>query len=769
MVLLEAQRRDVPSSGFGRPWPRSIRSIVFGMAVVLVGGLACGDGSTAPPSPPPPAPPVATTVAVTPASASLSSIGETVQLSAEVRDQNGRAMSGASIAWTSSDVAVATVDASGLATAAGNGTATVTATSGSASGSATVSVEQSVAAVSVTPDTAELVVGDTVRLSAAALDALGNEVAGVPFSWSSGDTLVAVVDAAGLVSGLGQGETTVTASSGSASGSASVSVTQSASSVVLTPAEADIGPGDTLRLVAEAFDANGNAVPGIEFSWSSSDASVASVDVSGLVRGVAEGRAAITAAVGHTRGTSEMTVASPDRAALVALYNATDGPNWVNNANWLTDAPVGDWYGVQTDGTGRVVRIQIPDNLLAGPIPSDVSKLTRLQQLSLGNNGISGQFPAELASLPNLRIVDLNSNVLEGPIPPELGDVSTLSWLDFNGNSLTGSIPRELAKLSNLGGLDLNRNRLTGEIPAELGGLGKLQMLRLGGNTLSGPIPSEIGNLSELTRLDLRDNHLGGAVPQSFLNLERLERLDATGNPDLCTPGTSAFQTWLRGIDKRGAPYCSESDRAMLALLYEDAGGSGWTNSDGWLGSTLLTGWHGVRTDSLGRVVSLDLARNALAGRLPAGLGELAQMTELQVDGNSRLAGRLPVTLSRLALRTLHYGGTGLCVPTGASFHRWLNAVPSHAGTGTECVPLSDREVLSALFRATDGPNWRNYEGWLTEAPLGDWHGVEVEGVPGDQSVVSSDPLLLNSRPRRNIRERTRTVRGGLARGESTR
>ena len=392
------------------------------MAVVLLGGLACGDGSTTPPSPPPPAPPVATTVAVTPVSASLSSIGETVQLSAEVRDQNGRAMSGASIAWTSADMAVATVDASGLARAAGNGTATVTATSGSASGSATVSVEQSVAVVSVeqsvavvsvTPDTAELVVGDTVRLSAAALDALGNEVAGAPFSWSSGDTLVAVVDAAGLVSGLGQGETTVTASSGSASGSASVSVTLSASSVVLTPAEADIGPGDTLRLVAEAFDANGDTVPGAEFSWSSSDASVASVDVSGLVRGVAEGRAAITAAVGHTQGTSEITVASPDRAALVALYNATDGPNWVNNANWLTDAPVGDWYGVQTDGTGRVVRIQIPENLLAGPIPSDVSKLTRLQHLSLGGNGINGQVPAELASLPNLRVVDLNNNVQE--------------------------------------------------------------------------------------------------------------------------------------------------------------------------------------------------------------------------------------------------------------------------------------------------------------------------------------------------------------------
>ena len=37
-----------------------------------------------------------------------------------------------------------------------------------------------------------------------------------------------------------------------------------------------------------------------------------------------------------------------DRAALVALYAATDGENWDDNSNWLSDAPLGDWYGVTT-------------------------------------------------------------------------------------------------------------------------------------------------------------------------------------------------------------------------------------------------------------------------------------------------------------------------------------------------------------------------------------------------------------------------------------
>ena len=80
-------------------------------------------------------------------------LGATVQLSAEVRDQNARVMAGATVTWTSSASSVATVDAAGLVRAVGNGTATITASAGSASGSAAVTV-----AVGV-PPAPDLVVG----------------------------------------------------------------------------------------------------------------------------------------------------------------------------------------------------------------------------------------------------------------------------------------------------------------------------------------------------------------------------------------------------------------------------------------------------------------------------------------------------------------------------------------------------------------------------------------------------------------------------------
>ena len=62
-------------------------------------------------------------------------------------------------------------------------------------------------------------------------------------------------------------------------------------------------------------------------------------------------------------------VDNPDRAALVALYEATDGPNWVNSDNWLSDAPLGEWYGVRTDLRGRVWELSLNSNELFRPDP----------------------------------------------------------------------------------------------------------------------------------------------------------------------------------------------------------------------------------------------------------------------------------------------------------------------------------------------------------------------------------------------------------------
>ena len=78
-----------------------------------------------------------------------------------------------------------------------------------------------------------------------------------------------------------------------------------------------------------------------------------------------------------------------DRAALVALYNATDGPNWKNNQNWLSDEPLDEWYGVTVEDE-RVTELFLVANNLTEPIPPELGNLANLERLSFSGNQLRG-------------------------------------------------------------------------------------------------------------------------------------------------------------------------------------------------------------------------------------------------------------------------------------------------------------------------------------------------------------------------------------------
>ena len=144
-----------------------------------------------------------------------------------------------------------------------------------------------------------------------------------------------------------------------------------------------------------------------------------------------------------------------DREVLEALYYATGGPDWTHNENWLTDAPLGDWHGVEVDDQGRVVALRVFANRLIGRIPR------------------------ELGGLANLQTLELHRGRLTGPIPSELGNLANLERLSLGDNDLTGAIPPALGNLANLRELALFETGLSGEIPPELGSLGDLEELWL--------------------------------------------------------------------------------------------------------------------------------------------------------------------------------------------------------------------------------------------------------------------------------------------------
>ena len=122
-----------------------------------------------------------------------------------------------------------------------------------------------------------------------------------------------------------------------------------------------------------------------------------------------------TAATATTAPTPEPAYsADTDRAALVALYNATAGANWTNNTSWLSDAPLEEWYGVTTDDDGRVTELDLFRNNMTGEIPPELSRLSSLEVLGLSGNQLSGQIPPELSGLFNLKVLWLSSNQFTG-------------------------------------------------------------------------------------------------------------------------------------------------------------------------------------------------------------------------------------------------------------------------------------------------------------------------------------------------------------------
>ncbi len=167
------------------------------------------------------------TVTVSPPTATVA-LGQTVQLTATLRDASGSVLTGRTVTWSSSNLAVATVSASGLVTAGAVASqATITATSEGQSGAATVTVVSNapVASVTVTPATASVAVGQTVQLTATLRDANGNVLSGRTVLWTSDNAVVATVDGTGLVTGVSAGPAVITATSEGKSGSASVTVT----------------------------------------------------------------------------------------------------------------------------------------------------------------------------------------------------------------------------------------------------------------------------------------------------------------------------------------------------------------------------------------------------------------------------------------------------------------------------------------------------------------------------------------------------------------
>ena len=215
-------------------------------------------------------------------------VGDTVDLSARVLDDEGEEVTGTTVTWSSNNTAVATANSSGVMTAVGEGTVTLTATatvsssstqssiakSGGAvvkseetvSGSVSMIVVKRAARIDISPDSLSFdSVGDFAFLTATVYDEDHNVMPPTYWGWSSADRGVATAEYTlssqiqAFVKAIGEGTTTVSLSAnGSATGTASVTVTLPVARVEVSPNELDFEAlGETKTVTVRVLDENG--------------------------------------------------------------------------------------------------------------------------------------------------------------------------------------------------------------------------------------------------------------------------------------------------------------------------------------------------------------------------------------------------------------------------------------------------------------------------------------------------------------------------------
>lgn len=380
--------------------------------------------------------------------------------------------------------------------------------------------------------------------------------------------------------------------------------TQTPTAIIVTPFRVDFAViGDTLRLTAVVQDQNGDEISDATVEWSSADVSVATVTNEGLVTAQGLGETSVAARYENLEALVPARVfVQYGRETLTAIYEATEGPNWVNQTNWLSNRPLGEWWGLDVNTQGHVVKVGLFGNGLVGSIPLEIGDLAHLSHLYLDDNGLSGPVPREIAGALGLSVLTLSNNpLLDGLLPREFLDLWLLGF-DYGGTHLC--VPRSeaftqwsrsiedytaescsparhdelvLTELYHLlGGPGWSRQ--DGWLDAAtldqwegvaVDSSGRVTGLDLSNNEVTGELPGELGYLDALTQLDLSGNSgLGGALAEwiTDLNLNSLD-FSASG---LCVPPSEQFDAWLTGRAAWSGAICTGPDsiRASVPLAY---------------------------------------------------------------------------------------------------------------------------------------------------------------------------------------------------------
>jgi trimeric autotransporter adhesin len=363
-----------------------------------------------------------------------------------------------SLSWLTSDTSVASISNTGLANALVAGVVTITARSGTINGTATLNVTGAAAnllSIAVAPAASSVPVDAAQQFSATGsyADGSSSDLTAL-VTWKSSSTAVATVDINGIVSGVTPGTTTVSASISGITGSTTLTVNApTISSISITPVDLTLGIGINQQFTATATYSDGSTqdlVRGV--TWSSSSASVASMNGSGLATTAGAGQTTITATVGSLSDTTTLTVVSAH------LISIDVEPKAVSIALGTTQQFSA--IGIFDDGSTQLLPSVTWTSSVSGTATVSASGLaTSVGTGSATISAISGSvtgtasLSVNSATLVSIAVTPANSSMAVGTTKQftATGTFSDSSTEDLTLSVLWGSSSPVTATINNLG------------------------------------------------------------------------------------------------------------------------------------------------------------------------------------------------------------------------------------------------------------------------------------------------------------------------------
>ncbi|ONK75944.1 uncharacterized protein A4U43_C03F22210 [Asparagus officinalis] len=235
-----------------------------------------------------------------------------------------------------------------------------------------------------------------------------------------------------------------------------------------------------------------------------------------------------------------------DVHAINILYAALGTPllpGWVQSGG---DPCLEAWQGVQCTES-NITAITINGANLGGELGDALGNFTSITTIDLSNNNIGGTIPENLPL--TLKTFFLSANQLTGSIPSSLSKLTLLSDMSVNVNHLSGDLPDAFQSLTGLINFDLSSNNLSGQLPPSMENLSSLTTLHIQNNQFSGTL--DVLQDLPIKDLNIENNLFSGPIPEKLMSIPNFKK---DGNPFNSTNSTGIAPSPVPRVPPSGLP-----------------------------------------------------------------------------------------------------------------------------------------------------------------------------------------------------------------------